>query len=380
MNKSLTLLTGILCYFSSFGQYAIIPLSPPPNFTFNDLWHLTVTKGGTDDYKQFYISLRLYEANMLKVKSNTAVISLPVGNHYYNMSNISDLQPFVTSYYDAGILQQAISSGGTFPPGTYNIIYTLYGKAADGEFVPLSENVTEALVEAMWPPMLLSPPDGDSIDTQYPLLTWTPAFSSAYVGQITYELKLVELFPGQNSYQAIQSNPSYFTQNNIPVTMLPYPPAAQLLDTNKVYAWQVHAEAQGNTMGSSEVWTFTWKNRGPEKVVHKIKSYFKLSGKTATEFVYVSTPFLPIVTEERYNPTLSSSIRFKILDEKMEIVGDEKKFDAAIKTGFNKYLIPVCSSEGNLSLSPGKYFLEMELEKNKKDYLPFQIQRGNCHE
>ena len=384
MKKKLTLLTFIcLCFISikSFSQYVITPIAPPQTFSFNDLWHLTLVRAMADNNTQFYISLRVFDgANQLKIKSNTAVVSLPAGSHYYNLSNISSLQPFTTSYYDAGILQQTINTGGNFPPGIYHLLYTLYGKTADGEFMPLSEDAIEAVVDVLWPPMLLSPSDGEIIETQYPILTWTPAFSSSYLGQITYTLKLVELFPGQNIYQAITANPLYFTQNNIPVTMLPYPPSAQLLDTSKTYAWQIHADAQGSPMGSSEIWSFTWKNKSKAAIPVDIKSYFKLYNKLSADFVQINTPFLPIVTEERYSPTSSLGIRFSILDERMKIVGTEKDFDAIIKAGFNKYLIPVCSSEGKISLGKGKYFLSVELEKKEKKHLAFEIKQNNCKE
>lgn len=320
MKNALTLL-AFLCLYSisvnSSAQYTITPIAPPPSFTFNDLWHFTVIRSAADNNAQFYISLRVFDAsNILKVKSNTAVLALPTGSHYFNTSNISQLEPFITSYYDASVLQQIISSGGTFPPGTYNIVYTLYGKSADGEFAPLSEDASEAIVEAMWPPMLLSPPDEDTIDTQYPILTWTPAFSSSYNGQITYTLNLVELYPGQNGYQAIQANPLYFSQNDIPITMLPYPPSAQVLDTTKVYAWQVHADAQGTAMGSSEVWTFTWGTPQTEnEPIKSNKIYFDIKRASPFEKYIITDGFLYIKYEEEYAIEANEMLTFQVLDK-----------------------------------------------------------------
>jgi len=372
-----------LCCISthSFSQYVITPIAPPSTFSFSDLWHFTVVRSMADDHSQFYVSLRVFDGgNQLKVKSNTAVVSLPLGSHYYNLSSISQLQPFTTSYYDGGILQQTINSGGHFPPGVYHFVYTLYGKAADGEFTPLAEDVSEATVEALWPPMLLAPSDGEIIDTQYPILTWTPAFSSSYGGQITYTLKLVELFPGQNAYQAITANPLYFTQNNIPVTMLPYPPSAQLLDTSKTYVWQVDADAQGARMGSSEIWSFSLGKVKPPPAKRMPKYYFKPSQKLTPEFMLLTEAFLPIAFEERYHPAGAKVFGFNILNERKEVLGTEKDFEAAIKTGFNQYLIPICSSEGKISLSKGKYYIEISLEKKTKYYIAFQIKEIHCHD
>jgi hypothetical protein len=365
----------------SFSQYVITPIAPPQTFSFNDLWHFTVVRPVVDNNTQFYVSLRVFDgANQLKVKSNTAIVSLPTGSHYYNLSNISLLQPFSTSYYDAGILQQAIHSGGNFPPGTYHLVYTLYGKSADGEFTPLSEDVSEAVVETLWPPILLSPADEETIDTKYPILTWTPAFSSSYPGQITYTLKLVELYPGQNTYQAMVANPLYFTQNNIPVTMLPYPPSAQLLDTAKTYVWQVQADAQGVSLGHSEIWSFSFNRLKPPLQKKAPKYYFKPSAKLAPEFMLLTEAFLPIAFEERYLPSSTKKFGFTILNERKEILGTDKDFGAIVKTGFNQYLIPVCSSEGKISLPKGKYYIEILLEKNIKYYLAFQIKETHCND
>lgn len=363
----------LLVSISIKAQYVVTPILPPPNFTFNDLWQLTVIRGAADDNSQFYITLRIYdETNALKVKSNTSVLVLPAGTHYYNLSNISQLQPFVTSYYDASILQQAVSSGGMFPPGIYNIVYTLYGKAADGEFMPLTEDASQATVEALWPPMLLSPPDGDSIDTQYPLLTWTPAFSSAYGGQITYTLNLVELAFGQNAYQAIVSNPVYFTQSNIIATLLPYPPSAQLLDTTKIYAWQVHADVQGASLGSSEVWTFTW--RKPKKQTQKVSTYYAiLKPKPETSIFLATEDLLRFTYEDNYVLSATEKIRYYIYDEKRKLKYDFQNCEKCkVMRNQKYYSIEIGGINSEIKLERNKvYYLEVLNDKNQKLFLKF---------
>jgi len=375
----LGLVTGFLLHLSVNAQYTITPVPPPPSFSFNDLWHFTVVRTQADVYKQFYVSLRIFDGtNTLKAKSNSAVFELAVGSRYFNAGNNADLQPYVTSYYDAGILQQAISAGGLFPPGTYHVAYTLFGKGADGIFAPLGEDAFEITVETMWPPMLLTPPDGDSLDNAYPLLTWTPAFTSTYTGPIDYTLNLVELFNGQNAYQAIQANPAYFSQNNIPVTMLPYPAGAQVLQIGKTYAWQVHARAGSTSLGSSEVWTFTLKTPATPAPIRLPNYYFKPAQKLAAEFVLLKEAFLPIALDERYQPAEGKDLPFVIMDENRKPLGTEKDFGAAVSAGFNRYLIPVCASEGKITLPKGKYYLEIQLEKKVRLSLAFEITETHC--
>lgn len=363
-----------ICFFlhskNMQAQYALTPIAPPPSFTFNDLWHFTVVRATTDNNAQFYVSLRIFDgSNNLKIKSNTATLILPVGSHYFNLSNLSALQPFITSYYDASLLQQTVASGGNFPPGVYNLIYTLYGKSADGEFVPLTEDASQAVIEVMWPPMLLTPPDQDTIDTQYPLLTWTPAFHSAFIGQIMYDLNLVELFPGQNPYQAIQSNPTYFSQNDIPTTMQQYPPAAQTLDTGKVYAWQVHANAQGTSMGSSEVWTFTLRTPAPEEAVVPlpVQYYFTLEAQYPDRFMEITDKQIRFRYLDSYNQSEEDLESFHIYKDGYEqpfVSGDS--YDSTLHINAIYYKINL---ENNQAFVPGHYLLVVKNIKNRTFYL-----------
>lgn len=362
-------LTLVLCAFATFSraQYVIVPIAPPPAFTFNDLWHFTVQGTGSDSSSLFYVSMRIFDGNsQLKLKSNTSVFGAGGMNSYYNASNIGLLQPFTTSYYDGGMLQGVVASGGQFPAGTYNIVFTLFGKFADGEFVPLYEDASQAVVEAMWPPMLLSPPDGDTIDTQYPLLTWTPAFASFYNGLITYTLNLVEILPGQNAYQAIQSNPYYFTQNNIPVTMLNYPPSAQLLDTSKSYAWQVHADGNGSPMGSSEVWQFTFPEGQQLDSVPSNKIYFDIKKVNPFEKYIISDGYLYIRYDEEYF-TQGYELKYAVLDRNYNTKNIP---DLAINLnrGINRFRVNQCQL--NLgSFEEGEYFYFLIQNPKGEKYL-----------
>ena len=251
----------------------------------------------------------------------------------------------------------------------------------DGEFVPLAEETSEATVEAMWPPMLLFPPDGDSIDSPLPLLTWTPAFSSQLTGAVTYTLHLVEMLHGQNAYQAIRSNPGQYDEKNIPLTMQPYPSGARILEAGKQYAWQVHADAGGHSLGSSEIWTFTLAVPKPGTPVVLPKYYYRPAEKVPAEYVRLTEAFLPLAFDERYQPASPEKpFAFNIVDANRKIVGSEKDFDAPIQAGFNRYLVPVCSSQGKISLPKGKYHIEILLEKKTRRYLAFEITETRCHE
>ena len=345
MKKSFHLLGLCLLLLTPYvrAQYSVTALQPPPQFTFNDLWRVNVLRTAADSHDAFYLSLRIFNGNnLLKVKSNTAVLNLPVGATFFDLSAMAALQPFTTSYYDAGLLQQAVSSGGAFPPGNYTFSYTLFGKSADGAFQPLAEENAQALVEALWPPMLLSPPDGDTLDTYLPLLTWTPAFASYYNGPVEYALRLVELFPGQNAFQAISANPAYLAQAGIPVTTLPYPAAAQALDTGKVYAWQVHAYGAGAPMGSSEIWTFRLATpKAPKEKPVSNPVYFDIRRVTAYEVYHISDGYLYIRYEEEYATGTEQTTHFDVLDKHFKPLRTEPLYIVPSK-GVNRIKINQC--------------------------------------
>lgn len=377
--KLLATLSLWLLWGSLRAQYSLLPVPPAPQFTFTDLWHFTLIRNQSDAYARFYVGLRVYDGKQaLRIKSNSATFVSAPGSHYYDRNSLSTLQPFATSYYDASVLQQAVASGGIFPPGSYAAVYTLYGRADDGEFVPLAEESLAIEVESLWLPMLLSPADGDTVPTVYPLLTWTPAFASGLSGPINYSLRLVELFPGQNRYQALQANPSYFSATGIPVSSLPYPGSAQALDTGKTYVWQVQADAGGSPLGSSEIWTFTLGTPEAPDPSPKPKSYFRLSEKIPAEFVLVSGNYLPLAIDERYHSP-SGGLRFTMYDTQMEAIGTEKDFDSTIKAGLNLYHISVCAHNSRLSLKKGRYYIEVYTEKKGSLFLAFELKNTDCH-
>lgn len=364
MKQSRSLLLGItflvlLPWHALHAQYMLAPVVPPPNFTFNDLWQFTLVRADADNMDRFYVSLRIFNTNsQLKVKSNTAVFDLPVGSHYYNSSNLGSLQPFSTSYYDASVLQQIVASGGLFPPGGYTIVYALYGKAADGDFAPLAEETVFINVEAMWPPMLLLPVDGDSIDTPYPLLTWAPAFSSSVTGAITYTLNMVELMGGQSPGQAITANPMYYTESGQPSTVLLYPAAAPPIDSGKTYVWQVHASSGGQFLGSSEIWTFTRIRPVVQVVQVQKKPFVEISTEGSSYFVEINDGLLRLAFDEMLYD-IDNTLTFSIYGQDGQLVADQTRLTRYVREGHNKIRISLCDNSTGFNLPKGYYRIEV---------------------
>jgi len=381
MNKALTGMLALLCllvtYFSGKAQYSITPIAPPPTFTFNDLWHFTVVRGTSDAYTQFYVSMRIFEGpnHQLNVKSNSVTLTLAVGSQYYNGGNISLLQPFTTSYYNATLLQQAISMGGQFPPGSYTVTYTLYGKAADGEFTPLAEESIEAVIDLMWPPILLWPEDNDTIADPYPPLSWTPAFSSSYTGQITYTLNMVELLTGQSAKQAIVSNPSFFTTANLVNTFYPYGASAPALVNGKTYVWQVMATL-GSASAMSQVWQFTYATT-QLAFVFPGNLYTPVTKTLDGGYHLAKNKMLKIKYVEEYELPNNSYLLYNIYDKHGKKIRSSlppmNSPSATVKKGENYITLSLGTSGLNLSSVDDYYVLEVMNHKNEKWYLRFKM-------
>jgi len=384
MKKTRQLVAGLLllltCSLGSSAQYGISPIPPPPNFTFNDLWHFTVTRSGADAYTQFYVALRIHDGkNMLKVKTNSTTFALDVGSRYYNLANINLLQPFGTGYYDAGILQEIISGGGQFPPGSYNITYTLYGKAKDGEFTPLAEEALQTTVEVMWPPILLWPEDKAVLADHYPVLTWTPAFSSSFTGTILYDLKLVELSKGQSAEQAILSNPRFFDVSKLGTTSYPYTSEAPALKDKTTYAWQVKANL-GGIWAPSQVWQFTFSQDDPLPTGPPSQYYTPVLEKLDGGFAMAVNYELKLKYTEEYELPSSGNnyLIYNIYDQNgikiRTSLPPMSSPSATIKKGDN--YISLALGNPGLNLTAGQfYIIEVMNHKNEKWYLRFQVVR-----
>lgn len=164
-----------------------------------------------------------------------------------------------TVTYNQSIRDQAIQTG-RLPEGEYNACVTVRDIAG----TELAVNVCAPFtIVYPAPPSLFFPADGDSLDSMYPLFTWTPVqVPPAY--QLHYILKVVEILPGQTPHQALLANIVQFEDDNLLMTNIQYPISAMPLEPGMTYAWQVQAVDQNgfppsSNQGRSEIWTFATK-------------------------------------------------------------------------------------------------------------------------
>lgn len=360
-------------------QFTLTPYPPPPEFTFDDLWHFTITGPSPTLYTQYYVAMRIFnDQGTLLVKSNTDIFAISNGLFYVDKTDLSAIDPFNTIYYD-NLLQPIIANGDFFPAGTYNVVYTLLGRPNDGEFTELAEGNITAIVNLFMPPILIYPEDMDTIDTPYPLLTWLPAYQASAGQTILYNLRLVEMFSGQTSATAILSNPAYFEQYDLPITAIPYPPNANPIELNHTYAWQVAATIGGIPVAYSQIWQFTYAIPTPifnEIVEHK--QYYAFFERIEGSLVVTNESAIRMRVEENYY-NQNEYLSFKIYNEQNQVVHNSNDLSIQIINGIRFVEIPLCGSA--IQLETNKiYLIEVSDAKGIKRYLRIKnlFNTNNC--
>ncbi len=190
------------------------------------------------------------------VTGNSDVITLLPGSNILN--NTSVLHGNL-NYYNNG-LERQMAQTGRIPEGSYEACLTI----TDVTGSVLLQNVCASFaIVYPDPPHLVFPANGDSVNTNYPVLQLTP-IQVPIQYQLHYVLKVVEVLPGQNINRAIAANVPQYTNENLLTPTLQYPINALPLKAGSTYAWQVQALDQNgfppaSNQGMSEIWTFTYK-------------------------------------------------------------------------------------------------------------------------
>jgi len=344
------------------------------------LWHFMIAGNVDPTYVEFYVALRVFnDQNNLILKSNSTTFPITTLPMYVNFSDLSLMNPITTTLYD-NFYTEVVNNGGYFPPGSYHVIFTLYGRPLDGEFADLNQSEYDFVIEALYPPTLIFP-CSEAITTVYPTFSWTPAYISS-ASNIQYCLRMVEIYSGQTAYQAIMSNPSYYEECNIPVTLLNYPPAASSILPNQPYAWQVTATVNGVPVVSSNVCEFVYELPDSVVAVDSSNMYAKLYSQLDEKSFHVRDNLLKFVYHYNdYSVEIGDSIHFEIIDEETNIVikhtGDNIAIGPyIIKFGENYYQFDLSSCGLDL-LEQKFYLLKVKGPMNTNYYLRFYHAEGN---
>lgn len=173
-------------------------------------------------------------------------------------------------------LRKQVVQSGSIPEGNYSVEITArpFTQQTGINTMPGSAFFT---VRYPPPPILVSVPDEANLLVDTPTFSWTPVVSSNG-GLFEYEFLLVEVFRGQTPLQAINSNREHASATLVGQTTLPYTLQYLPLEEGATYAWQVTAKDVNGQIplqkgGESEIYTFTFRDKGAgEEVAEKISN------------------------------------------------------------------------------------------------------------
>jgi len=259
------------------GGFTIIALDIKNQITYDDIWNLNIITSAPHTFEEFYLKVNVYTSdNKLLLRAVTKNFNLSQGVFSVNNFNYSSILSPVTEFSIRSGYYSMLDAGGFFPAGKYVIEYDLYGISVDpvGGFVheKVGTYALQKNIEVFFPSVLLEPANGSEFEyeeTKSMFFAWTPAMVMDNNADVTYELQIYEILPGQTPEQTVNSRNTFFAERNLKNTFFAYPVYARDFTNNKSYAWHVLTYVNSNPADISEVWSFTC---GSESLPDKIKA------------------------------------------------------------------------------------------------------------
>jgi len=97
------------------------------------------------------------------------------------------------------------------------------------------------------------------------VFSWLPPTPFPQNLTIDYKIKIVEMYRHQTPYDAMQSNPLFFSQDGIRTTSFVYPVAARPFNPGRRYAWQIEVYGNGILLTQSEIQSFEIAGETPQR-------------------------------------------------------------------------------------------------------------------
>lgn len=155
--------------------------------------------------------------------------------------------------YGSSTTANSFQQTGQLPYGDFTICYSFYSV---GQSDLKGINCRQQQVQPSMPPFLVSPYNKEQINTTYPILVWHPP-APIDPALVTYSIKLTKLKSGQSYGQALKQNVPLLERSGLLLPQLPYPSMAPPLETKQDYVWQVAAFSGAQSLGITEIWSFS---------------------------------------------------------------------------------------------------------------------------
>jgi hypothetical protein len=234
------------------GQVSItLQIPPQGGLVKNQLWNMLLVNSSSVTLVVRINLVLLDEKNNQPVLTATTMpITLPRGATQIQAKNLG---PIEYVYGDPAYHLDG-NPNGLLPAGSFQACYTV--QTALGKPATLVENCLQLNVDPLSPPILNYPPDSGRIYTFYPQFSWLPPTPLGIFNDLSYDMVLVEVLPGQTPGDAIQFNVPMYNGSFIKDLYLNYPSSFRSLDTGKTYAWRIVALNGAEAEGMSDIWTF----------------------------------------------------------------------------------------------------------------------------
>ena len=221
---------------------AIITLLPVKNIYISDfdknnlknspiIFLVNVMNDNQKRYLKVYFTLKHEKYGQIATADKTFPVTQPMAIQSFTNR---DLEHFDVSSASSTLLEQGAKTG-MLPPGKYTYAITVMDSIG---VLLATEEVTDELLGDLSTIDLISPGNGlyynpEVIYTKIPEFVWISDLSS-------FDFTLYEVMPGQQTADEILSNiPLYRSLQTLNGSSLIYPPSAEILDTGKIYAWQI---------------------------------------------------------------------------------------------------------------------------------------------
>lgn len=225
------------------------------NVSPGSLSDIQVMNPGTKEL-QVVVESKLFNSNneiLLQVKTNP--IALKLGLNSILSSNPS----YSYVNYTSNKYSQYIQNTKTLPSGKYRFCTTVM---AVNTSEPQSDDYCDELeAEGNNLLYLISVPDKEEIETEYPVLVWyhSEPFNLLAPNEF-YRMVLVEMNKDQSPDAAITVNQPLYVKNFLTTHSIQYPIDAKKLEPSKHYAWQVQKMSNGAIIDKTEAWEFSLKS------------------------------------------------------------------------------------------------------------------------
>ena len=333
--KTLAIIIGLLGImtnlYSQSGKVVIVLKQPPPlRFNMEDMWKITLHNSSQQTYRVQLRGVATEQKEGFIADAVTGTFTLPPG---VKVVTAADIKPIKVNQTNPKY-EDVVKNVGTVPSGSYDIcVYAI--DAVTG--IELASDCIFTEVLNLSQVELLSPEDGmnyedpDVIKTTEGgmpnrismnakqtsaniIFSWLPPTPVGAGQRVTYRLKIAQMYGMQSSYDAMQSNPLYYSISNLMTTIYQYPIAARPLSGGS-YAWQVDAFVNGVLISSSEVWQINaGKETSPVTNLEKLKfmkKYWALSegtyNSTASENQHKKKPLMFAFNSKLYGETANRS-------------------------------------------------------------------------